>query len=137
MVMTKENFKKAMSLNPTLSAKLCYKAEMVRNLTDRIAGIDAFASNYIGSRQHLFDLRKQVMIEMMQIVGALAGDYKHEFNAPLFSEYVDYRNYQRLRGEAKVKTLGQMCEVLRTADECCREVWADYLQAEDDAYMTR
>lgn len=135
MIMTKDNCKKAMTLNHELAAKLCYKAEMVANLTDRINGLKRFAPECVGSIQHAHGLRKQIQIEMLQILGALAGEFKRAYGQNLFSEFVNYKNYEKLTGEDKVKTVAQMCELLRTADECCREVWADYLQAEGDAYL--
>ncbi len=135
MIMTKENCKKAMALNPELAEKLCYKAQMVRNLTDQINGIDNFSKHSVGSRQKAFNLRKNIMLEMLNTLGALAGEYKREYGQNLFNEYVDYRNYTRLEGEARIKTVGQMSEILRTADECCREVWADYLEDEGDTYL--
>ena len=136
MIMTKTACKDAMALDAQLAAKLCYKAEMVRNLTDRIEGLEQFATHYIGSLAKARELKRTIMIEMLQVLGALAGEYKKAYDQNLFNEYVDYRNYTKLTGEARVKTVGQMCEILKTADECCREVWADYLTAEGDTYMT-
>ncbi|MBQ7430211.1 hypothetical protein [Butyrivibrio sp.] len=137
MIMTKNDCKKAMALNPELAAKLCYKAEMVSSLTDRIDSIDRLAPENIGSRQRAWNLRKQVQIEMLQVLGALAGEYKKTYGENLYSEYVDYRNYERLTGEARIDTITKMCQILNVADECCREAWADYLEAEGDTYLTK
>lgn len=136
-LVTKTEMKAAMRLNPGLTEKLMHKAELVSNLTDVLDGINQFASHMVGSYKKTFQLRKQVQIEMLQVIGAIAGEYKKQYGQPLFSEYVDYRHYEELEGEARTKTVGQMCEILRIADECCREVWGDYLLAEGDAYMAQ
>ena len=135
MLVNKENMKKAMRLNAGLQSKLNYKAALVRNLTDRIEGIDKFSSEYVGTREKLFNLRRDVQEEMLSVIGAMASEYRTAYGKNLFSEFVDYKNYKSLKGDTRIKTVGQMCEILRLADECCREIWADYLEAEGDTYM--
>ena len=52
---------------------------------------------------------------MMQVIGAIAGEYRQAYAKNLLQEYVDYRNCDKLTGEAKIKTAGQMYEILRIA----------------------
>ncbi len=127
-IISKKEMKEALKIDSQLTAKLCYKAEMVESLTDRIDGINLFSTESVGSREYLHNLRKQIQIEMLQVIGAIAGEYTKTTGKNLFSEFVNDKNYEKLTGEARIKTVGQMCQILRIADECCGEIWADYLE---------
>ncbi len=135
MLVLKKEFKKAMKLNAGLTDKLNYKAEMVSSLSDQLVGLKTYSPESVEAIKKVKSLKKAVELEMLDVVGAMASEYKKAYGENLFSEFVNYKHYTELTGEARVKTVGQMVEILRMADECCREIWGDYLMENGDSYM--
>ncbi len=133
-IMNKDSLKEAMRLAPDLTARLVHKMDKFGDLSYEIASCEKLEENVDSS---LRKLRATIGFEAMNVLGALNAVYREYYNDSLFKEFIDYKHVQQLTGDKKQKTLSQIAAVLNVADICCREIWGDYLIAENDEYMVK
>lgn len=126
--------KEVMHLAPELASRLVHKTSKLADLDYEIRSRERLQE---GMDVNLRKLRAQISMETMNILGAMNAVFKEYYNMPLFKEFIDYKHVTQLTGEQRVKTISQMAACLNIADICCREIWADYLEAEGDEYMKK
>ena len=126
--------KEVMHLAPELASRLVHKTSKLADLDYEIRSRERLQE---GMDVNLRKLRAQISMETMNILGAMNAVFREYYNKPLFKEFIDYKHVTQLTGEQRQKTISQMAACLNIADECCREIWADYLEAEGDEYMVK
>ena len=133
-IIVAEELKEAMRLAPDFAARLVHKMEKFGDYSYEISCSEQLEEEVDAE---LRAKRARIGKEAVNILGGLNGVFKEYYGTPLFKAFVDYKNVDNKTGDEKNKTLTQMAELLTVADECCREIWADYLEAEGDEYMIR
>ncbi len=133
-IIKKEDMKEAMSLMPEETINLIHKTEFIADLSYQIALREKIEAERDTERRAL---RAKVSRETMGLLGAMNAEYRFMSGHSLFQEFIDYKHVDTLPKNKREKTLLQMAQAISIADECCREIWPDYLEAEGDEYMKK
>ncbi len=133
-IILKDDLKEAMRLMPDETRNLIHKTEFISDLSYQISLRERIEEERDTERRAL---RAKISRETMGLLGAMNAEYRFYAGHPLFQEFIDYKHVDTLPKEKREKTLLQMAEAIAVADECCREIWADYLEAEGDDYMIK
>lgn len=133
-IIKKADMKEAMALMPEETRNLIHKTELISDLSYQIALMEKVSAERDTAKRAL---RAKVSRETMGLLGAMNGEYRFMSGHSLFQEFIDYKHIDTLPKDKREKTLLQMAQAISIADECCREIWADYLEAEGDEYMKK